>query len=69
MMLDTLKVDRRMPVLFKDSCQKMHYVPLKCCYPPTRLHDDRVTQKVTKQIITTASWAMAQAVGRRPLIA
>jgi len=69
MMFDTLKVDRRMPFFFKDSCQMMHYVPLKCCYPPTRLHDDRMIRKVTKQIITTAGWAMIQAAGRRPLIA
>ena len=69
MMLDTLKVVRRMPVLFKDSCQKMHYVPLNCCYPPTTLHDDRMIPKSTKQIITTAGWAMAQAEGHRPLIA
>ena len=58
-----------MTVLLKVSYPKRLYVPPKCCYPPTRLHDDRMIQKVTKQIITTTDWAMAQAVGRRPLIA
>lgn len=40
---------------FKDSCQKILYVPPKYCSSPARLHDDRMVQRITKHMIITVA--------------